>query len=742
MAKAKICFKMLLFICCLLFRFSTEAACGGDIKTKGGTVSSPFYPDSYLKGGECTWTIGTYQGTVFSSNFDHFELRYSEDSVQIRNDESDGEPGIGRYTNDNPPGTVNDTEENKMWISLKAHDLPEKNGTEPCGFRLMLNVIGGNGGDIYGQRGFILSPGNLKGSHRGIYPDKDAVYTWNIHCPNGSYVLGMFVDFSLSTFDKVSIFDGDESEPFIEYQGYQGQDEQFNTTGNKMVVQLFTIKDYAKGFGRFELNFEARLLSTTETVTGCSGTVVSPFYPLPYPMNVQYTTEISTPSGTIMNLEFTELMLRNGDNVSVYDQDGRLLAGYQSEKDLEMLETYSNVTYVILYSGLEDKTRIGVYSIEFKGKADCGGEIVSEGEGSIEFNGSPGLDTNECIWTIYTIEHSRVTAKFETCNLKVETDGNYEASYIEIRDGENAEDRLMGNYTHCDCSSSESPISIGYASTNVMWIRLVSPTMTDGRLYFDLRFDACGGDIKTKGGTVSSPFYPDSYLKGGECTWTIVTYQGTVFSSSFDHFALRYSEDSLQIGNDESDGEPDIGRYTNDNPPGTVNDTEDNKMWINLKAHDLPENSGTEPCGFQLMLNARLLSTTESVTGCSGTVVSPFYPLPYPMNVQYTTEISTPPGTIMNLEFTELTLRNGDNVSVYDQDGRLLAGCQSEKNLEMLETYSNVTYVILYSGREDNTRIGVYSIQFKAKYFILRWRIISLSRAFDNYPAVFINGVD
>ncbi|XP_070571249.1 scavenger receptor cysteine-rich domain-containing protein DMBT1-like [Ptychodera flava] len=364
MAKAEFCFKMLLFVCCLLFRFSTEAgaadcggeivsegegsiefngspgldtneciwtiytiehsrvtakfeaSCGGDIKTKGGTVSSPFYPDSYLKGGECTWTIGTYLGTVFSSNFDLFELRYAEDSVQVGNDESDGEPDMGWYTNDNPPGTVNNTEENTMWISLKAHDLPEKNGTEPCGFQLIFD-----------------------GSQNGIYPNKDAVYTWDIHCPNESYVLGMFVDFSLYTFDRVRIFDGDESESFIEYQGRQGLDEQFNTTGNKMVVQLFTAKDYAKGFGRFELNFEARLLATTEIITGCSGTVVSPFYPLPYPMNVQYTTEILTPPGTIMSLEFTELTLRNGDNVSVYDQDGHLLAGYQSEKDLEMLET-------------------------------------------------------------------------------------------------------------------------------------------------------------------------------------------------------------------------------------------------------------------------------------------------------------------------------------------------------------------------------------------------------------------
>ncbi|XP_070571246.1 cubilin-like [Ptychodera flava] len=347
-------------------------ACGGNIKTKGGSVSSPFYPDSYLKGGNCTWTINTYQGTVFSSSFEEFKLRYSEDSIEIGNDVSNGEADIGRYTNDDHPWTVNNTESNTMWITLIAFELPEKDGTGPFFFQLELKVIGGNGGDIFGQKGFIVSPGNPKGSERGIYPNADATYTWNIYSPNGTFVLGRFVDFSLYTWDKVSIFDGDESEPFIEYQHSHGQDEQFNATGNKMVIQLYTVKDEeGKGYGRFELHFEGLLQSTTEEVTGYNGTVHSPLYPLPYPMNVQYTTKISTPSGTIMALEFIELTLRTGDNVSVYDQDGQLLAGYKSGEDLGVLETHTNATFVILYSGNEDITRTGTYSLEFKALSAC-----------------------------------------------------------------------------------------------------------------------------------------------------------------------------------------------------------------------------------------------------------------------------------------------------------------------------------------------------------------------------------
>ncbi|XP_070571251.1 cubilin-like [Ptychodera flava] len=338
-------------------------SCGGDLKIKEGSVSSPFYPDSYLESGECTWTIGAYQGTVFSSTFEWFELRNSADSVEIGNDVSNGEPDIGRYTNVDPPGTVNDdSESNTMWIQLKSFNFPDQNGTESYGFFLRLQAIGGTGGDVFGQTGYVYSPGHPLRS----YPNDDTIYTWNIYSPNGTFITGTFVDFALYTFDTVFILDSDSEEPFRVYRGLEGHGEQFNTTGNKMVIELHTTTTSSEGYGRFELHFQAQLMSTMEAVSGYNGTVCSPLYPLPYPMNVVYTTKLSTPQGTIMNVQFTELKLRTGDNVSVYDQEGSLLAGYQSEEDLQILETCSNISFVILYSGVEDNTRTGTYCFMFE----------------------------------------------------------------------------------------------------------------------------------------------------------------------------------------------------------------------------------------------------------------------------------------------------------------------------------------------------------------------------------------
>ncbi|XP_070579170.1 uncharacterized protein [Ptychodera flava] len=74
--------------------------------------------------------------------------------------------------------------------------------------------------------------------------------------------------------------------------------------------------------------FSAKFVATEEYVTSYNGSVFSPLHPFPYPTNITYTTKISTPEGTVVTLGFTELHLRRGDNVSVYDDGAKLILAF------------------------------------------------------------------------------------------------------------------------------------------------------------------------------------------------------------------------------------------------------------------------------------------------------------------------------------------------------------------------------------------------------------------------------
>ncbi|XP_070570713.1 seizure protein 6 homolog isoform X2 [Ptychodera flava] len=164
-------------------------------------------------------------------------------------------------------------------------------------------------------------------------------------------------------------------------------------------------------------------------------------------------------------------------------------------------------------------------------------------------------------------------------------------------------------------------------------------------------------------------------------------------------------------------GVPDIGLYGNNATPiENVADTKGNKLWVSLEALDLIDSDGIEPCGFEMEFRSKLAATEEYVTSYNGSVFSPMYPFPYPTNITYTTKISTPEGTVVTLGFTELQLRRGDNVSVYDDGAKLIVAYVhgDDPGMETIIVRSNVSYVVLYSGIGDNTTNGSYSLGFEA----------------------------
>ncbi|XP_070571252.1 cubilin-like [Ptychodera flava] len=341
----------------------------------------------------------------------------------------------------------------------------------------------------------------------------------------------------------------------------------------------------------------------------------------------------------------------------------------------------------------------------------CGGNFDGK-EGTFHYEGFPGTKVGDCTWTAHTPQQSTVTAKIDSCSLLVsgETSG-----YIEIRDGDVTdfnEAHILRNVTQSDCE--EGLVHVEYTTSNKMWIRLHAPEILQEKVYFHFKFQACGGKIELLHGSITSPFYPESYVKDGACNWTVQTPHATVISANFANFTLRSSDDFVLIGNTEGAG--DIGRYSNNDTYRYIADTTKNRLWLSLQAFEFEERDLAERLGFRFEFQAKFVATADIISGYNGSTFSPLYPLSYPTNVTFTTTISTPTrtGTIVRLEFTELNIRRGDNVSVYDDAGNLIAAYDHDNDVAVVMINSSMSSVILRSGFSDNPTIGTYRFTFQA----------------------------
>ena len=129
-----------------------ETACGGDLRSESGRVSSPGFPDTYPPSVECVWTLAASLGNIVQINFESFDIEESdncnEDYVDIYRDGPDGDH-VGRYCGESLP--TNLTGANKFWIKFNS----DNEGSAP-GFVLHYNLQ--HGTELSGEAGEIQSP--------------------------------------------------------------------------------------------------------------------------------------------------------------------------------------------------------------------------------------------------------------------------------------------------------------------------------------------------------------------------------------------------------------------------------------------------------------------------------------------------------------------------------------------------------------------------------------------------------
>lgn len=172
------------------------------------------------------------------------------------------------------------------------------------------------------------------------------------------------------------------------------------------------------------------------------------------------------------------------------------------------------------------------------------------------------------------------------------------------------------------------------------------------RLMFsnDVFSAACGGEYFSISGTIASPMYPESYPINSECIWQLKTSPGNRIRLTFSVFEIETSpncdSDYLEIREKSGIG-PLIGIYCNELPGAVEASTE---LWIKFRS----DNSGTAK-GF---LGEYNLIHGNELTGVSGEIASPLYPLPWKQDLSISWRITVDFGMAVKIEFDDVHIEN------------------------------------------------------------------------------------
>lgn len=323
--------------------------------------------------------------------------------------------------------------------------------------------------------------------------------------------------------------------------------------------------------------------------SGCGGTLQNPtgaFTSPNYPKSSWTTAEgrefcewrITATHGEKIVLNITDIGLVESDNCDTdyvevrdgYWHKSSLLGRFCGSRTPDTIVSVGS-RLLVLYQASSQEGNKG-FSATYE--AVCGGDIEME-EGQLQSPNYPDdyRPNKECTWRITVPENYQVALKFYS--FEIENHDNCVYDYLEIRDGHNPDDPLVGKF--CGYKVPEDIKSTG----NKLLVKFVSDgsvqkagmaasfikeydecatkehgcqhecvnTLGDFRCECKIGYelhsdgkrceDACGGQIDLPNGTLMSPSFPDLYPPNKNCIWEIVAPPQYRITLNFTHFDLE-----------------------------------------------------------------------------------------------------------------------------------------------------------------------------------------------------------
>lgn len=416
-----------------------------------------------------------------------------------------------------------------------------------------------------------------------------------------------------------------------------------------------------------------------------NGVIRSPRFPRLYPNNRNCTWIIHVDNGLQISLNFTTFQMEPPSEVNsrCYDYleirngrsaDSPLIGQFCGLGPIPPIVSHGN--YLFLRFITDPSMQNQGFELYYDSlSTGCGGTIIAE-SGSIE---SPGFPANyqgnsNCEWIVRVSEGSTIHAYI--VQLKMEAFNaitHCHLNYLEIFDGDNDKSASLAKF----CNDGSTPLIV--TNSNKMFIKFVTdPTISNSGFKLNYRTE-CNRTILGRYGIIESPNYPNAHPHNLNCNWHILGPLGNNISIAFtqlmlennvecrfDHIniseVIRSQPYSLAMADRLLLKEPYnlstimslCGDHTGKLPP--LIKTGRNEIIISFVSD---ESRSALQSGFRLEWSA---------TGCGGelqnrphgTISSPNYPNPYPINVECIWHIRAEPGHKIDLLIDELDLEFSD----------------------------------------------------------------------------------
>ncbi|KAH9514313.1 hypothetical protein Btru_028693, partial [Bulinus truncatus] len=587
------------------------ATCGGRIRSRNGTITSPNYPLNYNPNVECEWEVIGTVGHYITFTFETQRLSHSQpclDFVEIR-DGNATDPVI--YNSCIDLQTSVDTSDSRAYVKFKS-------------------------GGTSSSQGFKL---NFQSSLEGELPccryyAHNRVCVWEIEVAGDRSIALTFTTLhwkiNLLQIDYVQVSNGIEPD--------------------------------SPSLGRFcgETDISAshngfRAVYTSDNDIVCGGTLIDSSGIITSPVDNSTVHKVQC-IWHINNREFLESSVRlsflnfdleahrscDFDVLEIregVDRTGQLVGRYCGNIKPDDIVIPGGDVWIMY------KTDSSVVSVGFDlmyNVSDCGGYRFNEGTVTAPAL-SDGSYTKTCVWKIQAPEGYRIKILPLTFNLSCAV-GN-----ISIQNGGFPDSPLIGNY----CNSALPPVFTSQSSE--LRIKTIINGSLAGQTGYNLQYTfesgGCGGLHHGMNGTIMSPNYPRSYPHDTECTWEIHVEQGYYvnlqFNSHFDMAAHDICEhDFVQVLDVRPDGtEVSLGKWCSNIAPQMQNSSS-NKMKVIFRSDHTTNGLGFA-ADWRRVCGGRF-------TADAGSIYSPGYPRNYPNNLECNYKINPEGNKLISLRFIDL----------------------------------------------------------------------------------------
>lgn len=632
---------------------AVNPVCGGILNvTEYGSVSSPGYPGLYPVNRNCSWLVQVPFGKRIQFSFATLMLESHEncsyDYIKIFDGATDLDPVIGTYCSTiTPPPLITSGHAANIFFHSDQN-------RQDSGFHIAYSAlpgIDGCGGTLTAPQGIITSP-NFPDSH-----SNNIECEWLIRVHPNNRIKITFEEFTVEShrncyFDSLEIYDGPS-----ETSGLLGR-----FCGNTLPPTVLSASHQL--YVRFRVDMQTRMPGFKlqyKTICGgvysdLTGFLTSPNYPEPYGAHTSCVYEIQLPPGYLVNLtihtieiephyecRWDYLEVRDGDN----DQSplSALLCGFRAPENI--ISTYNKLWIKFETDGSVQNRG---FSAEYEAiEIGCGG-IETDNNGQITSPRHPDRYPHKvsCTWLIRAPESHIIRLSFSAFNL--ENSGSCSFDYVLVEDTNGVQ---IGKF----CGNRPPPLLT--SMDNTLLVKFVTDEsvslagFTANYEFFDAR-DTCGGDYYQTSGVIKSPGYPDHYPHSADCLWMLHAPNGRQIMLNVTDFVTEYHSnckyDYLEIRNGGYKTSPLIGKYCGTQVMPII------RSHSNLLRLEFKSDSSMSAPGFEIHFDSTTVGCGGELTTSRGSIISPNYPQPYPVNADCEWLIRVSEGSTVSVSVVEIDI--------------------------------------------------------------------------------------